>query len=349
MAWSPAHQVGDTDPLIPAAKHALRVYSYGKAEGLGTTDTSDVYTEGFGRALAKYKPAVRLLVQQGLRIGPVTDTDPEFDWATKVQMNLVQRSNVPPPANIPDRSHLPLCITVEGHMSDMWIGPAVGTGQQLEREGLVQLQPTSYSNTSIPFNNESGVQEVVRFFRDPKLMPPGRKWCLFGFSQGEIVTAEFLLRYVFPEGAEFHNRMADWVCSLEFGAPYREKDQCAPWIADPPRAGTQGISGKRLYGGNWNDRLQYVVRTGDLYTENEDSHVGAIKTTVYNLIQGDPVSILLELLAVGINPTAEIMGIIQAMLSGGLFLINMGPHGGYQLDPVIGWARSKIRAVLPVV
>lgn len=240
----------------------------------------------------------------------------------------------------------PLCITVEGHMSDMFIGPAVGVGQQLEREGLVQLQPTGYNNTQIPFDNESGVQEVVRFFRDPVLMPAGRKWCLFGFSQGEIVTAEFLLRYVFPDGAEFHHRMADWICSLEFGAPYREKDQCAPWIKDPPRKGTQGISGTRLYGGTWNDRLQYVVRTGDLYTENEDNHVGEIKTTVYNLIQGDPMSILLELLAIGINPTAEIMFLIQALLSGGLFLINMGPHGQYDLDPAIAWARGKVRAAV---
>lgn len=240
----------------------------------------------------------------------------------------------------------PLCITVEGHMSDMFIGPAVGVGQQLEREGLVQLQPTGYNNTAIPFDNESGVQELVRFFRDPVLMPKGRKWLLFGFSQGEIVTAEFLLRYVFPDAGEFHDRMPDWVCSLEFGAPYREKDQCAPWIADPPRKGTQGISGVRLYGGTWNDRLQYVVRTGDLYTENEDSHVGEIKTTVYNLIQGNPMSILLELLAIGISPTTEIMALIQALLSGGLFLINMGPHGTYNLDPCIAWARGKVRAAV---
>lgn len=344
MAWVPAHRVGDTDPKISDAKKVLSRYSYGKAEGLGITDTSDVYTEGFGRALSKYKAAIRLLVQNGQRIGPITDTDPEFDWATKVQMNLIPRSNVPAPANIPDKSHLPLCITVEGHMSDMWIGPAVGTGQQLEREGLVQLQPTGYNNTVIPFDNESGVQEIVRFFRDPVLMPKGRKWLLFGFSQGEIVTAEFLLRYVFPAGAEFNDRMADWVCSLEFGAPYREKDQCAPWIMDPPKAGTQGISGKRLYGGNWNDRLQYVVRHGDLYTENEDGHVGEIKTTIYDLVQGDPKGILFELLAVGINPTAEIMGIVQAILSGGMFLFNMGPHGLYNLDPVIGWARTKLLA-----
>lgn len=242
----------------------------------------------------------------------------------------------------------PLCITVEGHMSDMNIGPAAATGQQLEREGLVQLQPTGYNNTAIPFDNESGVQEVVRFFRDPVLMPPGRKWCLFGFSQGEIVTAQFLLRYVFPDGGEFHHRMADWVCSLEFGAPYREKDQCAPWITDPPKKGTQGISGTRLYGGTWNDRLQYVVRTGDLYTENTDDHAGQIKTTVYNLVQGDPMSILLELLAVGLSPTTEVMAIVQAMLSGGMFLFNMGPHGAYQLDPVIAWARGKVKAAAAI-
>lgn len=238
----------------------------------------------------------------------------------------------------------PLCITVEGHMSNMWAGPAVGVGQQLEREGLVQLQPTGYNNTAIPFDNESGVQEVVRFFRDPVLMPPGRKWCLFGFSQGEIVTAEFLLRYVFPEGAEFHHKMADWVCSLEFGAPYREKDQCAPWIADPPKAGTQGISDKRLYGGDWDDRLQYVVRHGDLYTENEDNGVGRKKTSIYKAVQGDPSAFLIELLRFGITPTTQVIETAQALLSGGMFVFNMGPHGMYDLVPVIDWARRKVLA-----
>lgn len=238
----------------------------------------------------------------------------------------------------------PLYISVEGHMSDMFIGPAVGVGQQLESEGLVQLQPTGYDNTTIPFDNESGVQEVVRFFRDPVLMPKGRKFCISGFSQGQIVTGEFYLRYLFPEGAEFHDRMDDWICSLEMGAPYREKDQHAPWIPDPPKAGTQGISGTRLYGGNWNDRLQYVVRTGDLYTENTDDHVGQIKTTVYDLVQGDPKGILLELVKAGITPTPEVLSIIQAVMSGGLFLFNMGPHGTYDLGPAIDWARGKILA-----
>jgi hypothetical protein len=288
-------------------------------------------------------------------IGPMPTDTGEFGPRAKAwQQGYERRTNQPVDGIVSDNDLRalrvpvppvkPLCITVEGHMSDMWIGPAVATGQQLEREGLVQLQPTGYNNTSIPFDNESGVQEVVRFFRDPVLMPRGRKWCLFGFSQGEIVTAEFLLRYVFPEGAEFHDRMGDWICSLEFGAPYREKDQCAPWIADPPKKGTQGISGKRLYGGTWNDRLQYVVRKGDLYTENEDNHTGELKTTVYDMVQGDPKGILLALLRVGLSPTTEIVAIIQAIMSGGLFLFNMGPHGTYDLRPVIDWARSKVKA-----
>lgn len=345
MAWAPAHQVGDVDPLISDAKNQARKFSYGRAEGLGTADTSDVYTEGFGRFLATYKGAVRQLVQKGLRPGPVTDTDPEFDWATKVQLNLIPRSNVPP-AGIPDRSHLPLYISVEGHMSDMFIGPAVGVGQQLEREGLVQLQPTGYNNTVIPFDNESGIREVVRFFNDPRLMPPGRKWCLAGFSQGEIVTGEFLLRHVLPESGMFHHKMADWVCSLEMGAPYREKDQCAPWIPDPPRPGTQGISGRRLYGGTWGDRLQYVVRHGDLYTENPDSGVGLKQTSIYNAVQGDPSAFLFELLRFGIDPTTQVIETAQALLNGGMFLLNMGPHGMYDLDPAIDWARGKVKAAL---
>jgi hypothetical protein len=345
MAWSPAHQVGDRDPLIPGAKRALRIYSYGKAEGLGTTDTSDVYTEGFGRALVKYKTAVKSLVEHGQRIGPITDTDPEFDWATKVQMLLVPRSNVPAPANIPDKSHLPLFISTEGHMSDMFIGPAVGVGQQLEREGLVQLQPTGYNNTTIPFDNESGVQMICSFFRDPRLMWVGRYWFTADFSQGNIVGSQFFMRYVLPPGAEFHAHLRFWLGTIACGAPYRPKDVVAEWIPDPPKAGTQGISGQRMPVGPHLAKIKYVCRHGDLYAENEDNHVGEVKTTVYDLVQGDPKGILFELLAVGIKPTTEILVIIQAIMSGGLFLFNMGPHGTYDMGPAVDWARTQVLSV----
>lgn len=345
-AWHPARDVGDIDPLISDAKLKLRIYSYGKAEGLGTVDVDDTYTEGFGRALVKYKAAVRALVQTGHRPGPVTDTDTEFDWATKSQLGLLA-----PPAPTPvDGAKLkPLYISVEGHMSDMFIGPAVGIGQQMEREGLVQLQPTNYVNNTLPFQSDTGVAENARFFLDPVLMPPNRKAVISGFSEGDIVVSRFLNRHVINPAGQFHHRLNDIIAVLEMGAPYRPKDCLGDAVLQPdsPKAGTGGISPEWLQVDALGDRLAYLVRHGDMYTETPFDKPGQLQRSVYSLVAAsDPSALLFEFLAVGINPTAEVMNIAQAILRGTLFVFDMRPHGGYDLGPATDWMRNKIRAAV---
>jgi hypothetical protein len=344
--WHAASTVGDTDPLISDAKRVLRIYSYGKAEGLGTTDVDDTYTAGFGRALVTYKAAVRTLVQKGLRKAPATDLDTEFDWATKKQMGLLAP---PPPIVVPGNKMKPLGVSVEGHMSEWNFGPTIFLFQQLEQEGLIQAQGTTYSNKTLPFQSDTGVDSLVGFFLDPVLMPPGRKWLISGFSEGDIVVSRFMIRHVLNPAGMFHHRLVDMICMLEMGAPYRPLDYLGDAVLepDPPQAGTAGISPERLPTNQIEGRLAYLVRHDDMYTEVPMDKPGELQRSVYSLVAAsDPKALLFEFLAVGLNPTAELMNIVQAIMRGTMFVFNMDPHGGYDLGPATDWVRGKVRAAV---
>ncbi|AAN02094.1 gp40 [Mycobacterium phage Barnyard] len=344
-AWHPAREVGDVDPLISDAKTYLKRFSYGQAQGLGITDTDDTYTQGFGRALQQFKSATKILVELGRTPGPITDTDSEFDWATKKQMKLLPDTTVPPV--LVDGSKLkPLYITIEGHESDMWVGPAVEIGRRLEREGLVQLQPIGYNNKGIPFKSDTGVTAITQIFLDPVKMPLGRKWFISGFSEGDIVASRFLLRHVLNPNGMFHNRLKDWIGALEVGAPYRPLDYMGPklLVTDPPKPNTSGISPERLPVLN---NVCYLCRTKDIYTENENNSVGKKKSAIYEVVaNSNPATLFWELIAAGINPTKEVIAIAMAIGSGVMFLANMDPHGGYVLEPAQDWAREQIRVAI---
>src|SRR5690349_15222553 len=344
-AWHPAREEGDVDPLISEAKTYLKRFSYGKAQGLGTVDTDDTYTVGFGRALQQFKSATKILVELGRVPGPVTDTDSEFDWATKKQMQLLPETPTQPP--LVDGSKLkPLYITVEGHESDMWVGPAVEIGRRLENEGLVQLQPIFYNNKGLPFKSDTGVTAITQIFLDPVNMPLGRKWFISAFSEGEIVLSRFLLRHVLNPNGMFHNRRKGWSGALELGAPYRPFDYMGPklLVTGPPQGGTGGISPEKLPVLN---NVCYLCRTGDIYTENTNDSVGRKKSAVYEVVaNSNPATLFFELIAAGINPTKEIIAIAMAIGSGLMFVANMDPHGGYVLEPAQDWARSTIKAAI---
>lgn len=347
-AWHPARGIGDTDPMLSDAKTYLKRFSYGKAEGLGTVDTDDTYTEGYGRAQSTFKASVRQLVQAGKRAGPVTDTDSEFDWATKSQMGLLAP---PPPVVIPGDKMKPLYISVEGHMSSWDFGPTIFIANQLKSEGLVDVQGTSYVNNAIPFQSDTGVTAVTGFFLDPILMPPRRKHVISGFSEGEIVTSRFLNRNVINPAGMFHNRLDDLIAYLPMGAPTRPLDfmGSASLEPDPPQASTAGIAPQDqwLQYQALGDRIAYLCRHGDMYTEVKMDKPGALQRSVYKVVaQSDPGEILMELLAAGINPTAEVMNIVTAIIRGTLFLFNMDPHGGYNLDLATDWVRGKIKAAV---
>lgn len=244
----------------------------------------------------------------------------------------------------------PVVFSVEGHLSDMNIGPAVAIAQTLEAEGRCWSQPTGYDRWRLPFNNESGITELHRLFSlhildNGRPFPPGTPWQLHIFSQGGIIGSEFMMRHVFPEDGDLHWRLADWRGTVAFGNPYRERDVIADWVPDPPSPGTQGLSNRRLVN-TPTDMWKEHSRHGDLYAENQTDDRGEDKTAIYMAVQGqwtgDADSLLSQLFEIARRPLPEFIAMFWAILDGIRFVANMGPHGTYDLRPPIDWARQKL-------
>lgn len=104
----------------------------------------------------------------------------------------------PPPPNL-----RPIMFTVEGHLSDMFSGPVADTATTLEAEGICHHQPIGYNNGALPFDNDSGVNELARLLGATQMdngvtFPEGTPWSLGVYSQGGIVGSYFYFRYLQP-------------------------------------------------------------------------------------------------------------------------------------------------------
>lgn len=241
----------------------------------------------------------------------------------------------------------PIIFTVEGHMSNPWNGPCAYTASALEQEGRIRWQPVGYNSTATPFDNKSGINELNRLLNLTTLdngvpFPAGTPWGMIIFSQGGIVGCETFLRMRRAN----HWRLNDLKGVIAFGNPYREKDVIADWVPDPPKAGTQGISDVRM-----TDTPEYWrehSRHGDLYAENPDDEVGLNRSSIYKIVaesswSGGPAGMLSRITDLLADPTDGVIDIAQAIIGGGMFLLNMGPHGIYNLDPCINFMRDRIR------
>lgn len=238
----------------------------------------------------------------------------------------------------------PIMFTVEGHMSSMWEGPCAFTAKQLESEGVVRWQPVGYNNTALPFDNKSGVDELCRLLGDVQLLPPGTPWGMAIFSQGAIVGSEVFLKHVRPEAGKLHWRLKDFRGCLSFGSPYRENNVVAEWVPDPPAANTQGISNTLMTDtpANWKE----VARKGDLYTENPTTKSGEYKTAIYMAVQNQWTgsnSLTEQLMELLKSPATEIIPVLWAIITGAMFLGNMGPHGLYNLEPCVNFMRNQFK------
>lgn len=93
MSWTPADEIGERDPLLPAARQHLAKFSYG-VELKGTS--SEVIDADYLAAQRQFKNNVHNLVAAGRRPGPDVNPDnPAFDWATKKQMGLLPDAPAP--------------------------------------------------------------------------------------------------------------------------------------------------------------------------------------------------------------------------------------------------------------
>ncbi|MEV5360565.1 hypothetical protein AB0K45_09500 [Micrococcus luteus] len=241
----------------------------------------------------------------------------------------------------------PIIFTVEGHMSRYDVGPCAWIASTLEQQGVCWWQPIGYNTTKLPFDNASGRNELARLIGATTLdngrpFPAGTPWGLLGFSQGAIITNSVFLDRIRPDHGSLHWRLKDLTRAIAFGDPYREKDVDSGWWPDPPKRGTQGISDVRMI--DTPPWWKSANRTGDLYTENPDDEAGLYRTSIYKIAaegswSGGQAGMLARLLDLA-TPMDDVLPVIKAILGGILFLGNMNPHGGYNLDAPLEYMRG---------
>jgi hypothetical protein len=251
---------------------------------------------------------------------------------------------------------LPLYFSVEGHMSDMWVGPVAWVGEVLRAEGKALHFPTFYTNNAIPFKTQTAVTELARrigstVIHDPGMpapvkFPAGTPWLLGGFSEGALAIYAFYNEYLAP-GKPLHWRLRDLRGVISAGSAHREKGVCVPWIADPPPTDHQGLSDDRWVNTPW--WWIEIARKGDLYTDNQSSGDRALfKTMCYKLIakgqfSGGSAGFLARVIDL-LNPADDLIPVALAVYDGMRFVGNMGPHGQYPMEHAVQFAKDRLAA-----
>ncbi len=247
----------------------------------------------------------------------------------------------------------PLIFTVEGHLSDMFVGPCAFVASTLEREGRAVWRPTGYDNVSLPFKNQSGVDELVnrldtKLFEDGTPFPEGTPWNLAIFSQGAMVGCEVMEKHVLPTNGRLHYRLKDFRKGIAFGNPYRLINQCAPWVSDPPQPNTQGIMDWHFdflkypeLAGKWQEH----ARTRDWYAENRLDEAGQNMTAIAKIITqsswtGGAASIVARIMDLFLNPFDGLIDIVWAIVRTFQGIAHLDVHGTYDLNPVLDWFRA---------
>jgi len=325
MAWAPPSKPGDRHPSIIDAKRKLRGYSYGK--GL---DSSDEYTVGFGAALIQFQQNRNAQILKGqVRDMPGMNIQGILDWASKKNLKILPEQLNPPAAR-------KLVLAIPGHLGSMFDGPQFFTARTLEEQGRVRVQPVGYNNGPIPFDNRSGVIECDRLVNDPRVLPPGTEWAITSHSQGSIVDCLFYRDIIAPN----QNRWpySHYRGGVRFGNPMRPMNTVAPWIADPPPRGSEGLSNQCLT--EPTPGVAEASRDGDLYANKTPGPDAEYKVAVFRAVQGeffgaDTITEQLMEIAMSFGNPVEVFAIFQAIVSGVVGLINLREHGEFDLRPCV--------------
>ncbi len=335
MSYTAPQNVGDTHPLIPAAKKYLSD-RFGYAAAL-KGDTSPVYTGEFGVVLRQWEVAIHYQVVFKGRPGPDVLCQGIFDWRVQRQMGLID-----PPR---EQRGLPWIVTVAGHLGGWDTGPAYLTARWLEEQGLARVQAVGYDNWSIPFRSETGYSELDRVVRD--IVPddaPGL--AILAHSQGAIIAADYLEKVVLPGKARGEKPFAAFRGGILFGNPRRPMGVVAPWITDPPPADSEGLDPDCLDGPI--QGVAEVSRRGDLYADKRRTEASEYGQAVYlavakgQLFGKDSLAEQMGELAVNFGP--EVWAMFSEIVSGVKFAVNMDPHNVFDLGPCI----THVREILAV-
>lgn len=274
----------------------------------------------------------------------------EFDATSAIRVGYV-----PPAPGLRQ-----LMFTVEGHCSNMFAGPVADTARQLEAEGLCHHQPIGYNNGPIPFDNASGVRELVRLLSSEVMdnlvpFPLGTPWSLGGFSQGGIVICDFYFDYLAP-GKPLDWRTPDLKGVLVYGNPGRQTDSIAdwarPWIK---KTGTHGLDPRRRFGiSGYPDKPDFwvdVYREGDIFAENSGDKPSEVRAAVYQAVAradffSNPFSLARQIADIFDEPVEQVLAIIVAIISGVVFIgDNPNPHySPYDIRGGIDWMRDCLRS-----
>jgi hypothetical protein len=146
--------LGDVDPKVADIQKFLARNYHATAGSLVATGTYDQFTADTVARLQEN------LIRNGKYKGTANGV---LNYDTQVALGYVKLA--PPPPAAPKV----IGFSVEGHLSDMWRGPAADTLTILHNERRLHHQPTGYENGAIPFNNRSGVEMLASFYRSDKL------------------------------------------------------------------------------------------------------------------------------------------------------------------------------------
>jgi hypothetical protein len=238
----------------------------------------------------------------------------------------------------------PVIFTIEGHGSDMFVGPAYETARQLELQDVVQVQPIGYNNglPVIPFDNQSGITELINQINRLIRPFPGRKFGVCSFSQGSIVWCRTYMEHFLPQNGVLNDLLPQLRRAAVFGNPCRQKGIIRPGMENPPPTDFRGIADVRI--SNTPSWWWEFAHAGDIYAAVPDNDTGEDMTSIYELVQGNfatgPNSILAQFWELFTNPAPELQAMFNAISNGVMFVGNMTPHGGYDIGPAIEHMRG---------
>lgn len=214
--YEPPDEVGESHPKISDAKNYLKRFAYGRLEGLGTTDVSDLITPGFERAFRQFRVNVHYDVSKGRRAGPDLDpNNPDFDWAAQKQMGLIAS---PPPVTTRPK-YYGLSWTGTWGNWDNGYGYHVLRRAKERNNNKLDFQGLGYNTNAFMIGNDPGhsyndmlVDGVIE--GNKFALNDFRPKILTGYSGGAGCVVQFL--YQWPA-----NRRHEIVLILQFGDPNR--------------------------------------------------------------------------------------------------------------------------------
>lgn len=327
---------GDISPEVAKVK-ALLKRKFTPARN--TLDDGDLFTPALAAEVARVQG---VYAAQG-KPGAAQYIHGVVNLAFKYDVGLLQR---PDPVK-------PIVFTVEGHMSNMFIGPCAQTASQLEQQGVCHWKPVGdWDTTALPFKNATGVEALYRQLSSqwiegppvdpnnpdgPKVMwwfGPEVSWGGIAFSQGAMIFCEFMWKYVLPPNAPLHYRLKTFRRGLMFGNPRRAKDAVCAWAQSPPDLGTHGIM-DRLFDVNAEgigDRWAEHPNDDDMFAEVDDDKAGQDQTAIARIVTenswvGGPTALFSRVLALFGNPIGEGFAAVKATFDAVMFLAaNPNPH-----------------------